>query len=132
MSILILIARVLFSIIFLVSAIGHFTQAKVMTDYTRAKGVPAPGLAVFVTGIMLLLGGLSILLGAYVSIGAILLVIFLIPTAFIMHNFWTVKDPMMKQNDQINFLKDLALAGASFLIWYLYQTVPNVPLSLTQ
>jgi uncharacterized membrane protein YphA (DoxX/SURF4 family) len=113
------------------SGMGHFTQAKTMAEYTKSKKVPAPGLAVFVTGIMLLLGGLSILLGAFVNIGAILLIIFLIPTAFIMHNFWTVKDPMMKQQDQINFMKDLALAGAAFLIWYLYQTVP-VPLSLAQ
>lgn len=132
MDILILIARFLFSLIFLLSGIGHFTQAKMMTEYTKSKKVPAPGFAVFITGIMLLLGGLSILLGAYVNIGALLLVIFLIPTAFIMHNFWTVKDPMMKQNDQINFMKDLALAGAAFLIWYLYQSVPNIPLSLTQ
>lgn len=62
-----------------------------MTEYSKSKGVPAPGLAVFITGIMLLLGGLSILLGAYVSIGAILLVIFLFPTAFIMHNFCLLK-----------------------------------------
>ncbi|MBU2493228.1 MAG: DoxX family protein [Bacteroidetes bacterium] len=131
MEILILIARFLFSLIFLMSGMGHFTQAKTMAEYTKSKKVPAPGLAVFVTGIMLLLGGLSILLGAFVNVGAILLIIFLIPTAFIMHNFWTVKDPMMKQQDQINFMKDLALAGAAFLIWYLYQTVP-VPLSLAQ
>lgn len=131
MEILILIARLLFSLIFLLSGMGHFTQVKTMSEYAKSKKVPAPGLAVFVTGIMLLLGGLSILLGAFVNIGAILLVIFLIPTAFIMHNFWTVKDPMMKQNDQINFMKDLALAGAAFLIWYLYHTVP-VPLSLAQ
>ena len=131
MEILILIARFLFSLIFLMSGMGHFTQAKTMAEYTKSKKVPAPGLAVFVTGMMLLLGGLSILLGAFVNIGAILLIIFLIPTAFIMHNFWTVKDPMMKQQDQINFMKDLALAGAAFLIWYLYQTVP-VPLSLAQ
>lgn len=114
------------------SGVGHLTQNKMMSEYAKSKGVPAPALTVFVTGIMIILGGLSILFGAYVNIGALLLVIFLIPTAFIMHNFWTVKDPMMKQNDQIHFMKDLALAGAAFLIWYLYQTVPNIPLSLTQ
>ncbi len=131
MSILILLARILYSLIFLLPGLAHFTQANAMTEYTKSKGVPAPRLAVLVTGIMLLLGGFSILLGAFVNIGAILLIIFLIPTAFIMHNFWTVEDPMMKQNDMNHFLKDLALAGAAFLIWFLYQTVP-VPLSLAQ
>lgn len=131
MSILILIARILYSLIFLLPGMAHFKQANAMTEYTKSKGVPAPRLAVLVTGVMLLLGGLSILLGAFVNIGAVLLIIFLIPTAFIMHNFWAAEDPMVKQNDMNHFLKDLALAGAAFLIWYLYKTVP-VPLSLAQ
>ena len=77
-----------------------------------------------------MLGGLIVLLGAYVEIGALLIVVFLVPTSFLMHNFWTVKDPMMKQNDMIMFMKNMALTGAAILIWYLYKVVPNVPLSI--
>lgn len=129
MGILILIARILFTLIFLSSSMGHFMQTQNMAAYAKSKGVPAASLAVIVTGLMILFGSISIILGAYVEIGAMLIVIFTIPTAFIMHNFWTVKDPMMKQNEQLHFMKDLGLGGAAFLIWYLY-SVAEVPLSI--
>ena len=100
-----------------------------MGEFAKSKNVPVPKVAVFLTGVMILLGGVSVLLGLWVNIGAWLLIIFLIPTAFIMHNFWTVEEPMDRQNEQIHFMKDLALAGAAFLIWFLYITV-HVPWSL--
>ena len=130
MDILVLVARFLFSMIFLFSGLGHFTQTEQMAQFAATKKVPAPKLGVIVTGIMLVIGGLSVLLGAYVEIGALLIVVFLVPTSFLMHNFCTVKDPMMKQNDMIMFMKNMALTGAAILIWYLYKVVPNVPLSI--
>lgn len=57
---------------------------------------------------MILVAGLSVLLGLYVSIGSMLLVVFLLPTAFLMHNFWTLEDPQARQNDKGHFMKDLA------------------------
>lgn len=130
MAVLVLVARLLFSAIFILSGFGHLTQPGGMTQYAAAKGVPAARLAVVMTGVMLVLGGLSVLLGFYVSIGAMLLVVFLLPTAVLMHNFWTLDDPQARQNDQIHFMKDLALAGAAFLIWYFWG-LADVPLSIT-
>lgn len=98
--------------------------------YAASKNVPFPRLAVFASGIMILLGGLSILLGLWVKVGALLIVFFLIPVATIMHNFWTIADPTDRQNEQIHFMKDLALAGSAFLIWYLFVTVEHVPWSI--
>ena len=51
------------------------------------------------------------LLGYHPTIGAILLVVFLLAASFGIHNFWTVKDPQAKMAEQINFLKDIALLG---------------------
>lgn len=130
MGFLILIARILFSMIFINSGIGHITNTGQMAKYAESKNVPAPKATVFITGIMILLGGLSILLGIWVNIGAWLLVIFLVPTAIMMHDFWNVDDPMQRQNEMTHFMKDLALAGAAFLIWYLYSTFGSVPWSL--
>lgn len=130
MGLLILLARILFSIIFINSGIGHITNTAQMAQYAGSKNVPMPKAAVFISGVMILLGGLSILLGFWVNIGAWLLIIFLIPSAIIMHDFWNAEDPMDRQNEMIHFLKDLSLAGAAFLIWYLYASVGNVPWSL--
>lgn len=131
MGILILIARILFAALFIQSGVGHLTATDQMSGYASSKGIPAPKFMVLLSGLMLLLGGFSILLGWWVRVGALLLVLFLLPTAFTMHNFWTVEDPESRQNEMIHFMKDLSLAGAAFLIWYLYVNLPEIPLSIS-
>ena len=65
---------------------------------------------------MLLLGGLSVATGYQPVIGTLLLVVFLVPVAFIMHNFWAETDPMVRANQMAHFLKNLALAGAALAL----------------
>jgi putative oxidoreductase len=62
--------------------------------------------------VILLLGGLSMLLGVYPVVGIILLVVFLLGVSFQMHSYWKVDDAQMKQIDMINFTKNRALVGA--------------------
>lgn len=129
MAYLVLLGRILFSALFLMSGMGHLTQSESMGEYAGSKGVPAPRLMVILTGIVIILGGLSILLGVYVNIGALLLVLFLIPAAFYMHDFWNIEDPQESQNQQVHFMKNLSMTGAALLIWYLWR-VHEVPLSI--
>ncbi len=116
MEILVLLGRVLFSAIFIMGGVSHFTRLNMMAQYAGAKRVPASKLMVTLTGAMILLGGLSVLLGAYAKIGAWLIFLFLAPTAIMMHNFWTVQDPMAKATEQAMFMKNLSMAGAALLI----------------
>ncbi|MFQ5570659.1 MAG: DoxX family protein [Rhodothermales bacterium] len=118
MDILVLMARVFFSMLFILSGFGHLSQRRMMAQYARSKNVPAPRLAVLVTGVMIIFGGFSVLLGAFVKYGALLLVVFLLVAAYMMHGFWRVDDPVARQNEMVHFMKDLSLAGAAFLIWY--------------
>lgn len=130
MAFLALLGRILFSAIFLMSGMGHLTQSESMGQYAGSKGVPAPRMMVILTGIIIILGGLSILLGAYVNIGAWLLVVFLLPAAFMMHDFWNIDDPQESQNQQIHFMKNLSMAGGALLIWYFWRVVEEVPMTL--
>lgn len=123
MDVVILVGRILFSLLFLISAVGHFTQAKPMSGYAQSKGVPAPLVGVVGGGVLLALGGLSILFGIWPDLGALLLVIFLIPTAVFMYPFWKESDPQTKQNAQIQFFKDLSLAGAALALLGLFATL---------
>jgi uncharacterized membrane protein YphA (DoxX/SURF4 family) len=66
---------------------------------------------------MILVGGIYVALGIYADLGALLIAIFLIPTALIMHTFWKETDPTAKQNASISFFKDIALAGAALIIF---------------
>ena len=115
-EILQLVARVLLSWMFLQSAYAHFTQVKPMAAYAKATAVPLPEVAVVVTGLMLLAGGLSLLLGFHPRIGSGLLFVFLVVTAFSMHRFWGLPDPMQRAGQQAQFWKNITLAGAMLLI----------------
>jgi len=125
---LFLLGRILYAMIFIMSGFGHLTRTKAMAEYAKSKGVPAPGLATVGTGILILLGGLSILLGYQPQVGAVLLIIFLVPTSLMMHNFWAVKDQMQKQLEMVNFLKNIAMTGAALL----FLNISQWPLSLGQ
>jgi uncharacterized membrane protein YphA (DoxX/SURF4 family) len=112
MNILFLIGRILFAGFFIFNGINHFMHLKMMSGYSKSKGVPMPSVAVAFTGLLLLIGGFSILLGVHVRIGMTALFVFLIPVTLLMHNFWTVKDPQARMNEMINFMKNMALLGA--------------------
>ncbi len=111
-----LIGRVLFGLLFFLSGIGHLTQPG-MRDYAKAMGVPLPGVLVPLTGIQIILSSLMVALGIWPDLGALLLFIFLVPVAFIMHRFWTLTDPMQAANQQAHFFKNIALAGASLVMF---------------
>lgn len=111
-----LLGRLLFGGFFAFNGINHFLQLGYMAGYAGMKGVPAPTVAVALTGVMLLLGGLSVLLGAWPRIGVALIVLFLLPTSVMMHDFWNVQDPMQQVGEQVNFMKNLALTGAALML----------------
>ena len=119
MNTVLVIGRILFALIFINSGIMHLTKTEAMAGYATYKKVPAAKLAVIVTGLMILIGGLYVALGIYADLGALLIAIFLIPTAFMMHAFWKESDATAKQNESIGFFKDLSLAGAALIIFVL-------------
>src|SRR2546430_6719162 len=73
---------------------GHFSAGYI--GYAAQAGVPAPGLLVPLSGVIAILGGLSVTLGYKAKVGAWLLVLFLVPVTLKMHAFWAVTDPMMR------------------------------------
>lgn len=116
MRYVVLVGRVLYSGIFLMTILGHFSQGYI--GYATQQGVPAAGLLVPLSGIIAIAGGLSVALGYKAKIGAWLLVIFLIPVTLAMHNFWAVTDPTMRGIQIAMFVKNLSMLGAALLITY--------------
>jgi putative oxidoreductase len=116
MKFVLLLGRILFSIIFLLAIIGHFTKPYI--QFAASFGVPAPEVLVPLSGIIAFLGGLSILLGYHAHIGGWLIVIFLIPVTLMMHRFWDATDPAFAELQTISFMKNTALLGAALIIAY--------------
>jgi uncharacterized membrane protein YphA (DoxX/SURF4 family) len=116
---ILVIGRILFAFIFVTSGIAHFAKLEAMTGYAQYKKLPAAKLGVMISGLFFLLGGIYIAAGFWVDLGALLLAITLILAAVIFHNFWKETDPTAKQNEMIAFNKDIALAGASLILFAL-------------
>jgi putative oxidoreductase len=114
MNYLVLLGRMLYSAIFVMAGPGHFTARTIA--YAASKGVPMASIAVPLSGVIALVGGLSILLGYKARYGAWLLVLFLVPVTVMMHNFWAISDPMSAMTQRIMFEKNLSMLGAAFLI----------------
>ncbi|MFI7003108.1 DoxX family membrane protein [Nocardia sp. NPDC050175] len=131
MDVVVLIGRVLFSVLFLSSALGHFMQTEAMTGYTASKGVPMAKLSVLGSGALFGLGGLSVLLGVWADLGSVLLAVLLVVTAVMMHQFWKETDPQARQADMINFNKNLALAGASLMLFAFFAHDSCLGLTIT-
>jgi putative oxidoreductase len=112
MEALFVIGRIILGCFFLYSGYNHFKHLEMMSNYSKMKGVRLPSVSVALTGSLLVLGGLSFILGAYPVVGVILLAAFLLPVSFMMHNFWKITDVQQKMGERTNFLKNMALLGA--------------------
>jgi uncharacterized membrane protein YphA (DoxX/SURF4 family) len=118
-----LIGRLIFGAYFVFNGLNHLFLNAQMAQYAAAKGVPAPALAVAVSGLLILFGGLSILLGWRPELGVIAIVVFLIGVSFPMHNFWAEPEPA-RTNDMVHFLKNMAMIGATLMLVAIPQPWP--------
>ncbi len=120
MSVLFLIGRIIFGLYWIKSAYTHLFHSAGLVGYTQAKaGIKSAGLAKFAvlgTGVLMAIGGLTIISGLWVRLGIVCLVIFLIGAAFKMHAYWKETDPMAKMGDNINFWKDIALLASLLMM----------------
>ena len=115
-DILVLIGRLLFGGLFLYNGVNHFTNRAAMTGYAGYKGVPMPGASIILSGVWLVVAGLSVMLGLRPEIGLVMIAVFLAGVTPVMHNYWTATDPNARLADSINFQKNMALLGAALML----------------
>jgi putative oxidoreductase len=116
MKAIVLIGRIFYSLIFVMSGIGHFKHQAI--SYGASKGVFMPEILVPLAGILAIVSGLSVMLGYKAKWGAWGLVLFLVPVTLVMHNFWALSDPMDQMVQKIMFMKNISMLGAALLISY--------------
>jgi putative oxidoreductase len=117
MKYLVPIGRIFYSLIFILSGPKHFAAGTMA--YAASQGVPMAKLLVPASGVLALVGGLSILLGIKAKWGAWMIVLFLVPVTLTMHKFWGLADPHMAMMQQINFMKNMSMLGAALMITHL-------------
>ena len=114
-----ILGKVLFGGYFIRGGYGHFKNLGMLTGYAQSKGIPAPKYAVFLSGVLMVLGGAGIIVGPYTQLATLLVLLFLVPTTLMMHQYWKVTDPAQKMGEEINFYKNVALIGSLMMIFCL-------------
>jgi putative oxidoreductase len=112
----VLIGRIFYSLIFLMTVVSHFSAGA--AGYAQSKGVPAASFLVPLSGVIAFAGALSIILGYKAKLGGWLIVLFLVPVTITMHAFWMEADPMQAQMQMAMFMKNISMLGAALLITY--------------
>ena len=124
-GLVLLIGRVVFAFFFLYSGFNHLTKLSMYAKFAGDSGVPAPTLLTALSGLMLLAGGLSVLLGFKVRWGSLLIAVFLVPAAFTVHKFWGIPDPMLAGLQFAHFWKNITLTGACLMLYGLTTLYPS-------
>jgi uncharacterized membrane protein YphA (DoxX/SURF4 family) len=106
--------RLLFGGYFIYNGLNHFLNLESVARYAASKSVPAPEVAVALTGLLLLLGGLSLVSGQWPRIGALFVALFLAVVTPVMHGFWAL-DGDARALEAVQFTKNLALLGGALL-----------------
>lgn len=117
MNNVLLIGRILFAMMFVSGGLNHLTKAEAMTGYAGFKKVPAAKLSVLVSGVLLLASGLSVILGVYADLGALVLAVLLVLMALKMHDFWAQTDAQAKQTEMVGFFKNISMAGGALIMF---------------
>ena len=113
---LFLLGRLLFGGVLAFMGLNHFMDLETMAGYAEFNGLPAPRFSVVASGVLLVLGGIGIVVGAFPVVAAGGLAVFLLVSAVTMHDFWSVDDPEEKQSEMTGFLKNLHGAGAAITL----------------
>ena len=109
-----LIGRIVVGAYFLYNGIHHFTSRAMMAGFAASKGVPYPEIAVPAAGVLLLIAGLSFLLGWKPVAGIAAITVFLIPVSIFMHGFWK-EAGAARASDMIHFTKNMALLASTWM-----------------
>jgi putative oxidoreductase len=109
-SFLVLIARLCLAAVFLVAGISKLVYFDQTAQAMASKGLPSVPLLLICAAVVEIVGGLFLIFGYKARFGALILLLYLIPTTAIFHDFWNsgAADQVAQQT---NFLKNLAIFG---------------------
>ena len=110
-----LIGRILIAYLFIPAGFGKLMGFGGTVGYITSAGLPLPEVAAVIAIIIELGLGIALLLGFKTRWTAIVMAIFTVATALFFHKYWSAPDAM-KMMQQINFNKNIAIAGGLLAI----------------
>jgi putative oxidoreductase len=112
----VLVGRILLGALFIISGFGKISGYDGTAGYMAAKGMPLVNVLLPAAIAIELGGGLLLAVGYKARWAALAIFLFLIPTTLIFHAFWGI-DPKEAAMQQINFLKNVSIAGGMLMVF---------------
>jgi putative oxidoreductase len=110
----------LLGVFFIINGINHFYNRYTLEKYAKSRGLMAPRFMVTLSGVFLILGGLSLITGILIYAGIAGLCLFLLIASFSIHKFWRESDKQMMMIEFAHFLKNWAII---FELVYIAETL---------
>ena len=104
-----LVGRGLLGIYFIIPGITKITGWSGTVEYMAAHGVPLIPVALGVTIIVQIGGGLSLLAGYRTQLCGIVLAVLTLLISVFMHDFWNMEEGLQRGHEMQNFIKNLAI-----------------------
>jgi len=106
-----LAGRILLALIFLQSGVEKITSYSMVLGYMTKAGLPFPQVLLVVSTVVEIGCALALITGWKARLGAIGLVIWMIPVTLIFHN------PAGGQEAMIHFMKNVAITGGLLMVF---------------
>jgi putative oxidoreductase len=112
-----ILGRALLSAIFILSGLGKLPHFNDVAGMMAQKGIPLAGLALAITLLIEIGGGLMILTGFKARYAALVIALWLVPVTLVFHHFWGIPEAA-KQDQIVNLLKNVAIMGGLLILAY--------------
>ncbi len=110
------LGRLCISAIFVITGVMHILAWHEKTAGLAAKGMPFPDFFLACAVVLMIGGGILLVTGQRINLAALALLVFMVPTTLLYHNFWS--GPVDHQGQLIQFLKNLAIMGGLLMILF--------------
>lgn len=118
-GLILLVGRIVFCFFFAMAGYRHIIGGKQMTDYAGGVGFPVPALAPWPAGIWLLAASVSVGAGIWGDVGAVMLIVFLLPAALWFHAYWKAPEDQVQTQTQL-FFRNITFIGACIILFAVF------------
>ena len=112
----VVIARVLLALMFVLAGFSKFAGLAGTAGYIASKGIPLPMVAAILAATVEVVGGIALAIGFKARWAALGLAGFTVLASLIFHNFWAMPADQVQVN-QLMFMKNLAVSGGLLLVY---------------
>ena len=113
----VLIGRILIASIFVFSAMDKITNFQGAVAYSHSVGIYTGLTFLLISATILeIIGSISFILGYKIKVGAVCLLVFMIPVTILFHGFWRYTGQQASMQ-MINFMKNVCMTGGILFIF---------------